>query len=95
MPNRSIRPAARLRALAPFLFALVVGYGIGMYSLLRNYIVPTYLCLGAAATYLTMAMPRPAPEFRISALWLKQTVTIGVGGVLFLRVFTMVAGRLG
>lgn len=85
----------RLAAFAPFLFAMVVGYCGGMYSLSRNYIVPTYLCLGVAASYCAMAWPEPPPQYRVSPVWLKQSVLIGLGGVAFLKFFTQMAGSLG
>jgi putative inorganic carbon (HCO3(-)) transporter len=85
----------RLAVFPPFLLAAVVGYCGGMYSLSRNYIVPTYLCLGLAASYLAMALPEPPARYRLSAVWLKQTVLIGLGGFVFLKFFTQVAGALG
>jgi hypothetical protein len=97
----SLRPEARpqiprgLAAFQPFLMAMVVGYAAGMYSLSRNYIVPTYLCLGIAQAYLTLAMPKPPAEYRLSPVWAKQTALVGVGGLVFLKFFTQFAGSMG
>jgi hypothetical protein len=45
----------QLRALRPFLMASVAGYAIGLLSLSRAYVVPTYLLLGLAAAYVSIA----------------------------------------
>jgi len=84
-----------LGAAWPFVVAMVVGYGCGIYSLSRNYIVPTYLCLGVATTFLSMAMPNPPRSARVSKLWLMRLAAVGVAGLLFLKFFTQFAGGLG
>ena len=93
----AIRPALppNVAAFAPFLLAIVVGYCGGMFSLSRNYIVPTYLCLGVAASYLAMVLPNPPAPYRLSPVWVKQTALIGIGGLVFLKAFTQLAGNLG
>jgi hypothetical protein len=84
-----------LASFQPFILAMVVGYAAGMYSLSRAYIVPTYMCLGIAQAYLGLALPNPPVQFRLSPVWLKQTILIGAGGLVFLKFFTQFAGRLG
>jgi len=97
----SLRPAAKpkiprdLVAFEPFLLAMIVGCVLGIYSLSRNYHVLTYLSLGLVESYILMAMPNPPAQFRITRVWLKQTVLIGVGGLIFLKFFTQFAGQLG
>jgi hypothetical protein len=95
--RREARPAIPrdLSSFQPFMLAMVVGYAAGMYSLTRNYVVPSYLCLGAAQTYLAIALPNPPVQFRLSRVWLKQTILIGTGGLVFLKFFTQFAGSLG
>jgi putative inorganic carbon (hco3(-)) transporter len=90
--RRRLRPA--LVDSPPFLLAIVVGYCGGMYSLSRNYVIPTYLCLGVAEAYLAMATPNPIKEFRLSDVWAKQTALLGVGGLVFLKLSTQVIGQL-
>jgi O-antigen ligase len=94
--RREGRPprSPRLAVFPPYLLAAVVGYCGGMFSLSRNYVVPTYLCLGIAEAYLALAMPKPPPEFRVSRTWLTQTALLGVGGLLFLKFFTQLMGNL-
>ena len=46
-----------LRQLLPFVCALLVAYGVSMFSLSRCYVVPTYLMAGLAASYLRLAVP--------------------------------------
>jgi len=84
-----------LRSAWPFVLAMVVGYSVSIFTLSRNYIVPTYLCLGLAATFLSMAMPNPPSEARVSMKWLMRLTVIGIGGLVFLKFFTQFAGGLG
>jgi putative inorganic carbon (HCO3(-)) transporter len=43
-----------LKALQPFVFALVMGFAAGLWSLSRNYIEVTYLALGIAQVHLSL-----------------------------------------
>lgn len=52
-----------LGQLLPFICALLVAYGVSMFSLSRNYVVPTYLMAGLAASFLRLAAP--AATFRL------------------------------
>jgi hypothetical protein len=84
-----------LKTAWPFVVAMVVGYAAGIYSLSRNYIVPTYLCLGVVASYLSMAMPNPPYEARVSPIWFRRLAVVGIAGLAFLKFFTQFAGGLG
>ena len=84
-----------LKVAWPFVMAMIVGYAAGMYSLSRNYIVPTYMCLGLASSFLTMAMPNPPYEARVTQFWLKRLALGGIAGLVFLKFFTQFAGSLG
>jgi putative inorganic carbon (HCO3(-)) transporter len=77
-----------MAALRPCLFALVVGYAVGNYSLSRNYIVPTYLFVGLASTYLAMAVPWGATWFRVDRRLAYRLAALAVGGLVFFKVFT-------
>jgi hypothetical protein len=94
--RRDGRPprSPKLAVFSPYLLAAVVGYCGGMFSLSRNYVAPTYLCLGLAESYLALAMLHPPPEFRVSRSWLIETTLLGVGGLLFLKFFTQLMGNL-
>jgi O-antigen ligase len=97
----SLRPAKQpdlpsdLAALQPFVFALLIGGAVGIYSLSRNYHVSTYMYLALAEAFGVMALADPPAAFRVSWLWLKQTVLTGAGGFAFLKFFTQFAGSLG
>lgn len=62
---------ARLR---PYLLAAVVGYGAGMLTLERIEVVPTYLMLGLAASYLGAAQTDPPLELRCDGVLLKRVL---------------------
>jgi O-antigen ligase len=48
-------PAADLQSLRPYLLAIIAGYATGMMFLSRAYIAPTYLILGLATVYVSLA----------------------------------------
>ncbi len=51
--------------LRPFLFASLVGCSISLMSLTLTYLIPTYIVLGLATVYASVALaPRPAPLVR-------------------------------
>jgi hypothetical protein len=84
-----------LKVAWPFVVAMVVGYACGIFTLSRNYIVPTYLCLGLATSYLTMAMPNPPMSACVTRNWLMRLAVTGLVGIVFLKFFTQFAGGLG
>ncbi len=82
-----------MAALRPCLFAIVVGYAVGNYSLSRNYVVPTYLVIGLASAYLAMVLPSGADWFRVDGRMRRRLAALSVGGFVFLYVFTHVFVR--
>jgi O-antigen ligase len=50
-----------LRQFHPYCAALVVGYCVGLCSLSRNYVIPTYQILGVAAVYVNLVSVRLKP----------------------------------
>jgi hypothetical protein len=79
----------------PYMASLLAGYIGGMYSLSRCYHVPTYICLGVATSYLTMAMPELPERFQVTRNWWLRLAMLSVGGLAFLKLFTQVAGAVG
>ena len=86
-----------LRRLGPYLLAIIAGYAVGMLSLSRTYVVPTYLVLGLAGAYGEIArrngVEPPLP--RVSA---RLGVRLAALGVLFVAAtycFVRVFGRWG
>jgi putative inorganic carbon (HCO3(-)) transporter len=70
---RSMRGVdVELRRLQPFLLAMLAAYAVGVFTLSRNYVVPTYLALGLATVYLRQVGPLPvlAPiQFSQRLVW--------------------------
>jgi O-antigen ligase len=91
-PDRGVWSLADCR---PIVVAMVAGYGAGAYSLSRNYVIPTYLCLGMVTSYLSLTIPDPPTWFQVSQKWIARIVAIGVGGLLFFKLFTQYAGVFG
>ena len=80
----------------PYCLAILFGYATGLYSLTRNYIVPTYLVLGLPEAYQRIALradPEPGP--RLGAALLQRVYGIGFVVLVFLYVFTRVSVRWG
>ena len=53
-------PDPGMRRLRPYIMAAVAGYAVGMASLSRSDVVPTYLVLGLANSYLRLTHAQPA-----------------------------------
>ncbi|QDU24148.1 O-antigen ligase family protein [Urbifossiella limnaea] len=92
----SVRPAnPLLDRLRPFVLAALIGYAGGIFSISRNYVVPTFLILGLADAYLRMAYPHPPARYRVSPRLVGVGVGVGVTGWLGLRLLTSVLFGLG
>lgn len=87
-----------LRRFAPYLAAILAGWGVGLFSLSRCYAVPTFMVIGMAASFIALAGPQLAPACSLVA-WNKQHVqklVLGSAGLLaFLYVFVKVFARFG
>jgi O-antigen ligase len=79
---------AELARFRPYLLAVVCGYMVGMFSLSRVYIVPTYLILGLVAAYTQMtSMESARAELRLlRRLLLVSCLALG-GLYIFTRTF--------
>jgi O-antigen ligase len=85
-----------LLKLQPFVFAMVVGYAAGIYSLTRNFVVPTYMVLGFAAAFMAMAYGGGVPDwFRLNRRLVKRLAIVGVLGLAFLKIFTQTMVQFG
>lgn len=69
--------------LRPYLAGIVAAYAIGMLSLSRAYVTPTYLVLGVCAVYLRLAENRAQPTSRFDMRFVRS---MALAGVLFLSV---------
>jgi hypothetical protein len=90
-------PAANptLARLRPFVLAIVVGYAGGIFSLSRNYVVPTYMILGLADAYLRVALPVPPGWLRFDGRMAGRLAIVGVAGLVGLKLLTQVLLSLG
>lgn len=87
-----------LQSFYPFQFALLVGWTVGLLSLSRCYVVPTYLALALPTAFLNLASVRLVPQ-RVFFLWDRLHVaklTVSSAGCLFgIFVFVKVFARWG
>lgn len=82
--HRSTNPHSQdnqeLERIRPFLVAAVAGYGAGLLTLSRNYVVSTYLILGLATVWATLAcVDRIDVTCRFGAPFLKRVVICSLG----------------
>jgi O-antigen ligase len=83
---------ADLVRLRPYLMAIVAGYAVGMISLSRAYVVPTYLVLGLAAAYIEIsrrhaALVLPTLSPRMAARMVVLSCGFLAGTYAFIRLF--------
>lgn len=72
----------RMKALHPFVLAMLAAYAASMITLTRCYVVPTYLVLGLAASYLEIAhTERPLPPLRFNGPLARR---LAMGSAVFL-----------
>jgi len=84
-----------LRRLFPLVCALLVAYGVSMFSLSRCYVVPTYLIAGLITCYLRLAAPLATfklPSFNAKLLQRLATAEVAMIAVTYL--FVKIAVRL-
>jgi putative inorganic carbon (HCO3(-)) transporter len=84
-----------LAQLQPYVFAMVVGYAAGAFSLSRNYIVPTYLILGLATAFLGMAQWSATRSGRLDGRLVRHLALVAVGGIVFLKLLTQAFAQFG
>lgn len=83
------------KAIGPFILAAIATYGMGCYSLSRNFHLPTYTALGLATAFASLAQPMPPPDFRVTKQWWKWFAVTAVAGLVLLKYSTQLLGRLG
>jgi O-antigen ligase len=91
--TRAASTESEITRLRPYLLAIITGYAVGMLSLSRAYVVPTYLVLALAVAYSQIARAAPAATpfprvgtrlvLRLSAL----SVTFLAATYAFVRLF--------
>jgi O-antigen ligase len=88
-PDPSLPPedADELTRLRPVLLGLLASYMVGMFSLSRNYIPPTYLNLALATVYVRLAAPAGLDSFRFDRRMFAVVCGICVLGYVGLKLF--------
>ena len=77
-----------LDKLTPVLVAAIVAYAVGMLSLTRNYVIPTYLMLGLATVYLRIVRTEPREEPIVCGMGLLgKTFALAVCYLLAMQLF--------
>ena len=86
--------AGGLSRLRPYLSAVIVGYGTGLLSLSRCYIIPTYMIFGLASAYIRVsADPASPPPLRLDLRHGARVFAAGLGFLVAAKLF--VAASLG
>lgn len=84
----------RLRALRPFLLAMLSAYAASMVTLTRCYVEPTYLVIGLAAAFLDLAVPqRRLPPLRFNYALVSRLATASMGLLVVAYAFVRVFAR--
>ena len=79
----------------PFVFAVLVGYAAGCYSITRNLVLPTYLTLGLVSVVLNSAAPTLPEKFCVNRSWFARLLAIAIAGFLFIKFATQGLGIAG
>ncbi|MBO0700930.1 MAG: hypothetical protein J2P46_21225 [Zavarzinella sp.] len=88
-------PVDWARVARPFLFAAVVAYAAGAYSISRQFVLPTYVTLGLASAYFELTLPELPVGHRVSAAWFRWLAVLSVLGLVVLKFVTQGLGMLG
>lgn len=87
-----------LNRFAPYLAAILAGWGVGLFSLSRCYVVPTYMVFGMASTFIALAGPRLRPASWLIA-WngshIQKLICCSLAMLIFLYLFVKVFARFG
>jgi len=80
----------------PFIVAALVGYCMGIYSLSRNYVIPTYLVVALANSCLFVSHPiEERTWFALDGAMIRRLALVGTGTLVALKVFVKVFVNYG
>ena len=86
--SQETRPT--LAKMRPFVIAMVVGFIGGNLTISRNYVIPTYLIIGVAASWIRLSWSPPPEWLRFDKTMIVRLLCVGAFVLVFLRVGTMV-----
>lgn len=96
-PKLNLRHS-ELKRFAPYLAAVLVGWGVGLFSLSRCYVVPTYMVIGMVGCFSSLAGPRLEHSCWLVAWNRRHVRNLLIGSIAllaFLYVFVKVFARFG
>ncbi|MBY0522436.1 MAG: O-antigen ligase family protein [Gemmataceae bacterium] len=95
-PPHAQPPGSELARLRPYLTAMLAAYMVGMFSLSRCYVIPTYLVVGLATAYLQATSAKsPLPPLKLDRRLVGQVALASAGCVAFLYVFVRTFAQFG
>jgi putative inorganic carbon (hco3(-)) transporter len=83
-----------LRHLRPYVLGAVAAYAAGMLSLTRVYIMPTYLFVGLATSYIRVAKPCP-PAAPLDGRLIRRSLYISIAFLILITIYIRIFARWG
>jgi O-antigen ligase len=78
--------SAEYRRLLPYLLAIVAGYAVSIYSISRQFVIPTYMILGIANTYFLIGMCAGLPSpVVLDMRRIRQLIFVSAGLLVLIR----------
>jgi putative inorganic carbon (HCO3(-)) transporter len=78
-----------------YLMAMLAGYAVGLWSLSRNYVVPTDLVVGLASVYTRLSAERTAAALHLDGRLIKQLGLVSLGSVVLIDAVIRLLAKWG
>ena len=78
-----------------YVFGVIVGWAMGLYSLSRNEVVPTYMVIGIASVLLDQAAPSLPARYRVDKRWFQRGLLLAFCGLVLMKFLTQGMGMVG
>jgi putative inorganic carbon (hco3(-)) transporter len=75
--------------------AILVGYGVGCFSLTRNFVIPTYMTLGIVSVLLNQAARSLPERFCVNGKWFGLAIIFSFCGLVLMKIATQGLGMFG
>ena len=86
-PDRLQPVEPELRRMRPYVLSLIVGTIVGQFSSSREYSLPTYMILGLATVYLSLANQTPSSLVRLSPRLVARLFAVSMGTLLCFHLY--------